>query len=82
MIAAPFEPVVVEFLVEVGAVPVALVASVAPVGAVVSLAVEGSVADNSSELYAVFDEPPVVGKDVNDQLQMRVGLKCKEEYSR
>ncbi|MCI6229099.1 MAG: DUF3991 and toprim domain-containing protein [Clostridiales bacterium] len=32
--------------------------------------------------YAIFDEPPVVGKDVNDQLQMRVGLKCKEEYSR
>lgn len=32
--------------------------------------------------FPIFDEPPVIGKDVNDQLQMRVGLKCKEEYSR
>lgn len=32
--------------------------------------------------FPIFDEPPVIGKDVNDQLQMRVGLKRKEEYSR
>lgn len=32
--------------------------------------------------YQVLDEPPLHGKDVNDQLRMRVGLKKKEVYSR
>lgn len=32
--------------------------------------------------YEIWDEPPRWGKDVNDQLKIRVGLKRKEEYSR
>lgn len=32
--------------------------------------------------YQIVDEPPAIGKDVNDQLKMRVGLKRKEEYVR
>ena len=32
--------------------------------------------------YQIVDEPPAMGKDVNDQLKMRVGLKRKEEYVR
>ena len=32
--------------------------------------------------YEIWDEPPRCGKDVNDQLKIRVGLKKKEEYSR
>ena len=32
--------------------------------------------------YEIWDEPPKCGKDVNDQLKIRVGLKKKEEYSR
>lgn len=32
--------------------------------------------------YQILDEPPAMGKDVNDQLKMRVGLKRKEEYVR
>lgn len=32
--------------------------------------------------YQIWDEPPRVGKDVNDQLKIRVGIKRKEEYSR
>ena len=32
--------------------------------------------------YQVFDEPPKCGKDVNDQLRMRVGMMRKEDYSR
>lgn len=33
--------------------------------------------------YSVFDEPPTYGKDVNDQLMARVGLKTnKEEFVR
>ena len=33
--------------------------------------------------YTVLDEPPVCGKDVNDQLMMRLGLKkTKEEHER
>lgn len=34
------------------------------------------------EKYQIVDEPPTMGKDVNDQLKMRVGLKRKEEYVR
>lgn len=44
--------------------------------------VAAGIVEGLRDQYAIFDEPPVVGKDVNDQLQMRVGLKCKEEYSR
>ena len=32
--------------------------------------------------YEIWGEPPRWGKDVNDQLKIRVGLKRKEEYSR
>lgn len=32
--------------------------------------------------YQVYDEPPACGKDVNDQLKMRVGIREKEAYSR
>ena len=32
--------------------------------------------------YEIWDEPPRCGKDVNDQLKIRVGLKKREEYSR
>lgn len=32
--------------------------------------------------YHIWDEPPRVGKDVNDQLKIRVGIKRKEEFSR
>ena len=32
--------------------------------------------------YEIWDEPPRWGKDVNDQLKIRAGLKRKEEYSR
>ena len=33
--------------------------------------------------YSVLDEPPACGKDVNDQLMIRLGLKkCKEEHER
>lgn len=32
--------------------------------------------------FQVFDEPPRCGKDVNDQLKMRVGILRKENYSR
>ena len=32
--------------------------------------------------YQIWDEPPRVGKDVNDQLKIRVGIKRKEEFSR
>ena len=32
--------------------------------------------------YQVFDEPPRFGKDVNDQLKMRVGMMRKEAYCR
>ena len=36
-----------------------------------------------SDKYTVLDEPPECGKDVNDMLQMRVGIiKQKEEYER
>jgi hypothetical protein len=32
--------------------------------------------------YQVYDEPPRYGKDVNDQLKIRVGIMRKEDYSR
>lgn len=32
--------------------------------------------------YQVFDEPPTYGKDVNDQLRMKVGMRKKEDYCR
>ena len=32
--------------------------------------------------YQVYDEPPACGKDVNDQLKMRVGIFKKEAYCR
>ena len=33
--------------------------------------------------FTILDEPPACGKDVNDQLMMRLGLKkCKEEHER
>ncbi|SMC62448.1 DUF3991 and TOPRIM domain-containing protein [Papillibacter cinnamivorans] len=32
--------------------------------------------------YQVYDEPPKCGKDVNDQLKIKVGIKNKEDYSR
>ena len=32
--------------------------------------------------YEVWDEPPRCGKDVNDQLKIRVGLKRKEDFCR
>ena len=33
--------------------------------------------------YSVLDEPPACGKDVNDQLMIRLGLKkSKEEHER
>ena len=36
-----------------------------------------------SDMYTVLDEPPEFGKDVNDELQMLVGIKKqKEEYER
>ena len=36
-----------------------------------------------SDKYTVLDEPPECGKDVNDELQMRVGIiKRKEEFER
>ncbi len=34
------------------------------------------------EGYEVIDEPPTKGKDVNEQLQFRVGLRRKEEHER
>lgn len=44
-------------------------------------AVSGIVAGLNGK-YAVFDEPPACGKDVNDQLRMKVGIRKKEEYYR
>ena len=32
--------------------------------------------------FQVYDEPPTCGKDVNDQLKMRVGIREKEAYCR
>jgi hypothetical protein len=32
--------------------------------------------------YQVYDEPPKCGKDVNDQLRMRVGITKKEDFCR
>jgi len=32
--------------------------------------------------YQVYDEPPRCGKDVNDQLKMRAGVRKKEDYCR
>jgi hypothetical protein len=32
--------------------------------------------------YQVYDEPPKCGKDVNDQLKIRVGIKRKEDFCR
>lgn len=32
--------------------------------------------------YEIWDEPPKCGKDVNDQLKIRVGLKRKEDFCR
>jgi hypothetical protein len=32
--------------------------------------------------YQVYDEPPKCGKDVNDQLKMRVGITKKEDFCR
>ena len=32
--------------------------------------------------FQVYDEPPACGKDVNDQLKMRVGIREKEAYCR
>ena len=32
--------------------------------------------------YEIWDEPPRWGKDVNDQLKIRIGLKRKEDYCR
>jgi len=32
--------------------------------------------------YQVYDEPPKCGKDVNDQLKMRVGITRKEDFCR
>lgn len=44
-------------------------------------AVEGIITGLKGQ-YQVLDEPPRFGKDVNDQLQMRVGIKRKEDYIR
>ena len=32
--------------------------------------------------YEIWDEPPKCGKDVNDQLKIRIGLKRKEDFCR
>lgn len=32
--------------------------------------------------YQVYDEPPKCGKDVNDQLKMRIGIRKKEDFCR
>ena len=32
--------------------------------------------------YEIWDEPPKYGKDVNDQLKIRIGLKRKEDFCR
>ena len=42
----------------------------------------GGIVSGLDGRYQVFDEPPACGKDVNDQLKMRVGIREKEAYCR
>lgn len=42
----------------------------------------GGIVSGLNGRYQVYDEPPRYGKDVNDQLRIRVGMIRKEDYSR